>query len=689
MFGEAKWTQSDSAFCQELASRLNHDVRFEPYSWQGTNSNLARLNAGHGLAETMRNRIRKYPSSKHLIVAHSHGGNVALYALGWLSEAERGSITGLVTLATPFIHVQKRDVDQVRSSLSTCTWGGVIAWLLVALVLFLFNAYVEPLGTFSSRVLILAVVIAVLGLATLLILARYRISAWRQAANYCEQQIAAIAPPNISVLCIRANRDEASIWVRAVEWVGDQVFGDWLLTILQPVVESISSLEVFGGGKSSAFRAAGNIPEIGPGVAGIAGVMLYSYYFTLLLASLASALVLGAVVLGTLVTVVSPWGYGADILMPWVVRFWIAELPMNCLNRIDPGRNDFLSLGLSAAASRDWEPLSTNATVELRDFSYGTWSFHHSAVYVDPRVVDAIDAWAQQLSSRTDGTPNISIGAERDHSQLDVYLAGRTTAVASRRLIGVLGLAGALATAYLAFALVRHSVATAQSAIDRERDSRMACCQVTRTTTGPVSEPRLWLTFELSPEFREASSGREFEFEVMRHTHSDSRLGEAVDRIVDLEPTLRILDPTKNFTLALFLHGQRCDSGTRHPRADAQMAPQSDTLYAEVVDPDKLTDIQRASLVGGQVPTYSFVRFTRILDLKIIEGDSKFNRIEQITGSTIFMIPGNKWDTSRLTLSSASLSLGPNVPLIDIPLSHTYKKHQHMYCYTFTDAALR
>ena len=55
--------------------------------------------------------IHDYPSSKHVIIAHSHGGNVALYAL---KDAElRSRVSGLVTLATPFLFVESRRLEWV------------------------------------------------------------------------------------------------------------------------------------------------------------------------------------------------------------------------------------------------------------------------------------------------------------------------------------------------------------------------------------------------------------------------------------------------------------------------------------------------------------------------------------------------------------------------------------------------
>lgn len=61
-----------------------------------------------GLARTYYNCAAKYPSQDHFIVAHSHGGNVVLYALRDQTVAD--SVRGVVCLSTPFIHCRERDL---------------------------------------------------------------------------------------------------------------------------------------------------------------------------------------------------------------------------------------------------------------------------------------------------------------------------------------------------------------------------------------------------------------------------------------------------------------------------------------------------------------------------------------------------------------------------------------------------
>jgi hypothetical protein len=99
------WTEPASTFVQAL-ERLG-DVHFEPFRWTGSNSHRARCLAAIQLRQHIKNCASKYLPQDHFIIAHSHGGNVALYALRDKSMARY--VSGVVCLSTPFIHCRVRD----------------------------------------------------------------------------------------------------------------------------------------------------------------------------------------------------------------------------------------------------------------------------------------------------------------------------------------------------------------------------------------------------------------------------------------------------------------------------------------------------------------------------------------------------------------------------------------------------
>jgi hypothetical protein len=67
------------------------------------------MRAARRLAEQLQGQIRENPGARQWVVAHSHGGNIAVHAVRYLrnscADAPRVST---VTLATPFIHARRR-----------------------------------------------------------------------------------------------------------------------------------------------------------------------------------------------------------------------------------------------------------------------------------------------------------------------------------------------------------------------------------------------------------------------------------------------------------------------------------------------------------------------------------------------------------------------------------------------------
>jgi hypothetical protein len=98
-------------------------------------------------------QVREYPNAHHFVVAHSHGGNVAMYALADESLASR--VSGVVCLGTPFFACKPRNLRAaaplvgilliftvVISFLLACgacallmSWLGVGIWFLLVLPL--------------------------------------------------------------------------------------------------------------------------------------------------------------------------------------------------------------------------------------------------------------------------------------------------------------------------------------------------------------------------------------------------------------------------------------------------------------------------------------------------------------------------------------------------------------------------
>lgn len=102
------WTSQSSRLSECLKKCIADEVFLRRFEWSGRNSPSARLNAAEKLRKDLRRAIDEYPAAKQFIIAHSHGGNVALYALR--DGNLLANISGLVCLSTPFLYARKRDL---------------------------------------------------------------------------------------------------------------------------------------------------------------------------------------------------------------------------------------------------------------------------------------------------------------------------------------------------------------------------------------------------------------------------------------------------------------------------------------------------------------------------------------------------------------------------------------------------
>jgi alpha-beta hydrolase superfamily lysophospholipase len=85
--------------------------------WSGENSISARDNTAHVLAEHLSAEHAEHPQANQLVIAHSHGGNIALRALYLSQRRDSSQLCGgdsatpfVVTLATPFVEVHQADL---------------------------------------------------------------------------------------------------------------------------------------------------------------------------------------------------------------------------------------------------------------------------------------------------------------------------------------------------------------------------------------------------------------------------------------------------------------------------------------------------------------------------------------------------------------------------------------------------
>src|SRR5205085_2403634 len=99
---EPRWFDETSLFRSRLSREITNSAiaaEIISFEWSGANSVFARSRA----AESLRTMLLSRGQNRSVtIIAHSHGGNVALRAVGQdYSHAD----TMVITLATPFLQI--------------------------------------------------------------------------------------------------------------------------------------------------------------------------------------------------------------------------------------------------------------------------------------------------------------------------------------------------------------------------------------------------------------------------------------------------------------------------------------------------------------------------------------------------------------------------------------------------------
>jgi hypothetical protein len=127
------WFEEGSPFLAQLRAEFNGVAhKIKPLLWTGENSIYARDKVAHALAEDLLAEHAENPQVAQLIIAHSHGGNIALRAFHHMQTrdcSQRGADAAnpfVVTLASPFIEIHEADFGPrplfIRIALMVALW---------------------------------------------------------------------------------------------------------------------------------------------------------------------------------------------------------------------------------------------------------------------------------------------------------------------------------------------------------------------------------------------------------------------------------------------------------------------------------------------------------------------------------------------------------------------------------------
>jgi hypothetical protein len=181
---------------------------FCEFRWNGKNSHRERIRASWALLEHLQREIAANPDAKHVILAHSHGGTVAVNALARSGDSlPRGAISQLICMATPFAYVVPTNWEHTWAF--TASLASLIAPIPV-LVITRFTDLSAPITT----LLCLAIMMVTL-LAVSLPLVLY-------ARDVGLKYIEAMRDPCVPTTMLRGTRDEATLTIglaQSVNWL--------------------------------------------------------------------------------------------------------------------------------------------------------------------------------------------------------------------------------------------------------------------------------------------------------------------------------------------------------------------------------------------------------------------------------------------------------------------------------------
>ncbi|MET4273461.1 MULTISPECIES: alpha/beta fold hydrolase [unclassified Bradyrhizobium] len=264
----ATWIDEQSTITTRL-KQSTPGLSVNPFRWSGHNSYAGRALAGKQLASTIKNANLPIGAKVHL-VGHSHGGNVALYAIKDQEASSR--VASLALLGTPFFTFRERNYHEGAEF-----FGAVASWQVYTLFAFyvlalIFAVDLSPLpppGQNLTPFAVLATILLGVGMLFITIYShRWRVPLKKKIASYLASRLSAAAqkmsyfavpPPFKPVFVAWVAGDEARAWLGtldaataypiALTKLVKRLTRSWLILVL--IVMVISMLLTKAGLKTS------------------------------------------------------------------------------------------------------------------------------------------------------------------------------------------------------------------------------------------------------------------------------------------------------------------------------------------------------------------------------------------------------------------------------------------------------
>jgi alpha/beta hydrolase family protein len=219
---QTPWIQPGSLLRRTLETGLGGRVAFASFAWDGENDQDSRRRASGRLAKHVRALAAARPETCQVIVAHSHGGNIALQAAPNPAVAE--GVSSLVCMSTPVFHPSPRDILMPALALvRTYAWffGMTVLTFVAAYALFPRFRFYDGLEAIRSTFDLVrwgAAAGVAVGIAVGLTWTHGRIARW--IAQRQKRRISGLGPPEgskLPVLCFWARGDEVLLGFRLAD----------------------------------------------------------------------------------------------------------------------------------------------------------------------------------------------------------------------------------------------------------------------------------------------------------------------------------------------------------------------------------------------------------------------------------------------------------------------------------------
>lgn len=194
----AAWVRAEGSIAQALRHRFGDSVVIEEMSWSGGNHFRARRDAAEKLRHHVLRPREDAAETSHVVIAHSHAGNVVMYAARDATVSTR--LAAVVTLATPFIVARRRNLGQTGRWL----FQGLVLWIVFGLFYLLYSR--SGAGwTLAQTAGVIAIVVALVEIPALMLVKR-----WADSSVGLIEQLSHAEDLAGRLLILRAVADEAT-----------------------------------------------------------------------------------------------------------------------------------------------------------------------------------------------------------------------------------------------------------------------------------------------------------------------------------------------------------------------------------------------------------------------------------------------------------------------------------------------